>query len=180
MNKVIGRSTTVFLALLSLAANAKSELQKYVEQCESELGFSAHDVPALDCNDGVRFDDGTSGIVNDRFIYKHVNGSVDLTALDQRVQAAQRVRVKSRAILRPNLNVDGDHVRPGGARWMRTGRAGAFLRHLHDRGVKHDGPAMRDAGLDDDIRPRAPDDLLHHQEIGRQLDDRPAEPLKLV
>lgn len=56
-------------------------LQSYVQKCESELNFNASDVPALNCNDGVRFagnDVPIPSLVNDFLLYKRINDTVDL------------------------------------------------------------------------------------------------------
>jgi len=65
-------------ALGALTANAKSELQQYVEQCEKELGFSARDIHAMNCNDGEVFaNTGGLGQINDYMLYQRVNDKVD-------------------------------------------------------------------------------------------------------
>ncbi|MES1191385.1 MAG: PKD domain-containing protein [Steroidobacter sp.] len=56
-------------------------LQTYVQNCENELHFNAGDVPAMSCNDGVRFsgtDTPFSTLINDFLIYKRINDTVDL------------------------------------------------------------------------------------------------------
>lgn len=67
------------LAKSSVAAAAASDLQIYVQQCQTELGFVASDVPALNCNNGTRFV-LQGGFINDFLVYKKINDSVDLTA----------------------------------------------------------------------------------------------------
>ncbi|MES1195784.1 MAG: hypothetical protein ABUL58_02450 [Steroidobacter sp.] len=79
MNKKPLRIATMLLSLVSLAASAKSELQSYVEQCESELGFNASNVKPMNCNNGAVFNNGAPGSpVNDYFVYQRVNDQVDL------------------------------------------------------------------------------------------------------
>jgi hypothetical protein len=73
-------------ALLSLTASAKSELQQYVEQCESELRFSARDVKPMNCEDGVNFATN-NGVVNDFLVYQQVNSNVDLAVACRWVHA---------------------------------------------------------------------------------------------
>ena len=58
MKKILCPSIAAVLLLGSLAANAASELQNYVQQCETELQFNASDVPALNCNNGFLFAGG--------------------------------------------------------------------------------------------------------------------------
>jgi len=80
MKNTFFRIVAVALSLMSMGVSAKSELQQYVEQCEKELGFSASDVDAVDCNDGLRFAKGEPGIgllINDFVLHKAVNNSVD-------------------------------------------------------------------------------------------------------
>lgn len=76
MKKMLFRIVAMFL--ISLTANAASELQNYVQQCEKELGFNASDVKPMNCNDGVRFSFNGNPI-NDYFLYQRVNDQVDLT-----------------------------------------------------------------------------------------------------
>lgn len=85
MKKMLFKAATLLLmTLTSFAVVAKSELQTYAEQCESELGFSASDVKPMNCGDGDLFALGTlekfgEKFVSDYFIYQRVNNGVDLT-----------------------------------------------------------------------------------------------------
>ncbi|MES1196326.1 MAG: hypothetical protein ABUL58_05215, partial [Steroidobacter sp.] len=78
MKKTVCRLSVIFLALVSLAASATSELQNYVGQCQTELGFNASDVPAMNCTtDGYLFADGKNGVFD--FVgHKRINAAVDL------------------------------------------------------------------------------------------------------
>jgi hypothetical protein len=67
-------------AFFSVAAHAQTELQTYVQRCQNELQFTAADVPALNCNDGVRFAGAGRSILNDFLVYHRVTDSVDLVA----------------------------------------------------------------------------------------------------
>lgn len=81
MHKKVNRSIGVFWALiLAVSTAAASELQDYVLQCQSELGFYAHEVPQLDCNDGERFALRDRSRINDFVVYHRVNAQVDLVA----------------------------------------------------------------------------------------------------
>src|SRR5215472_15067416 len=79
MKKMTWQLAAVLLSLVSLASNA-SELQNYVQQCQTELQFNAGDVPALNCNNGFLFAGGSpaGGLVNDYFVYQRINDTVDL------------------------------------------------------------------------------------------------------
>ncbi|HEX2585714.1 MAG TPA: hypothetical protein VHL14_11305 [Steroidobacteraceae bacterium] len=78
MRKILRRLITVVLPLMCLVANAASELQNYVQQCQNELQFNASDVPAVDCHNGVLFAGGSVGPVNDFVGYLRITDSVDL------------------------------------------------------------------------------------------------------
>jgi len=70
-------------ALLSFAvtAHAQTELQTYVARCQTELQFSASEVQAMNCNEGVQFDtNGGNGPINDFVVHKRVNQNVDMVA----------------------------------------------------------------------------------------------------
>jgi len=70
-----------FVALFSVAAHAQqTELQTYVQRCQDELQFNAADIPALNCNNGVRFAGAGKSILNDFLVYHRVNDNVDLVA----------------------------------------------------------------------------------------------------
>lgn len=80
MNWKLTLSAGLIWALLALTPNVMaSELQDYVLRCQNELGFQANQVPELDCNDGVRFDNPAQTPINDFFAYHRVNDKVDLT-----------------------------------------------------------------------------------------------------
>jgi len=70
-------------AIVGFAPNAEAatELQNYVTQCQNELHFQASEVPQLDCNAGVNFapPPNSQSPINDYMVYKKVNDSVDLT-----------------------------------------------------------------------------------------------------
>jgi Mucin-2 protein WxxW repeating region len=75
------RLIALSLALISVGARAET-LTAYVQRCENELGFAASDVPALNCNDALRFADGSNsrGLnpENDYVGHKRLTDSVDL------------------------------------------------------------------------------------------------------
>jgi len=75
------RSMALALSLVSLAAQAQSELQRYVQRCQSELGFSASEVIARSCRDhGVNFANNRPTPIFDFLVYHKVNDNVDMTA----------------------------------------------------------------------------------------------------
>jgi len=66
------------LALATMRAEAQTELQTYVGQCKTSLGFKDADIPpTIDCYDGVLFD--VSDPEHDYVGYRKVNDQVDLT-----------------------------------------------------------------------------------------------------
>src|SRR5690606_34182072 len=52
--------------------------------------------------------------------------------------------------------------------------------HGQLRSAEDERPAMGDAGLDDEIGPGGPDDLLYRLNILRVLDDWPSHPVEIV
>lgn len=80
MKTMLARTGMTLLALFSVAAHAQTELQTYVQRCQNELQFSAADVPALNCNNGIRFAGAGRSILNDFLVYHRVTDSVDLVA----------------------------------------------------------------------------------------------------
>ena len=77
MQKMICRLIAVTLALVSLAATA-DELTGYAQQCESDLGFAASDIPPLNCNNGVLFDHESFTPIHDYVGHERLNANVDL------------------------------------------------------------------------------------------------------
>ena len=77
VKKIISRLIAVFLALGSVQAAAES-LEAYVQQCKSELGFSASEVPALNCNDALPFEVTQNTPINDFVGHARINEQVDL------------------------------------------------------------------------------------------------------
>jgi hypothetical protein len=78
-----GISRLFTAALLSCAAvtvHAQTELQTYVQRCQTELQFAASDVKPMNCNDGPQFAQGSKSPVNDFVVYKPVNQNVDMVA----------------------------------------------------------------------------------------------------
>ncbi|HEX2586186.1 MAG TPA: RICIN domain-containing protein [Steroidobacteraceae bacterium] len=73
------RDIVFSLALLTSASYA-SDLQSYVQQCQTELQFTASQIPALSCDNGVRFINGAPSPINDFLVYYRVNDIVDLAA----------------------------------------------------------------------------------------------------
>lgn len=81
MQRAFFRAAIALITLGSITANAASELQNYVQQCESELQFSASQVQPMNCNNGVHFAGaGSITLVNDYLLYQQVNDNVDLVA----------------------------------------------------------------------------------------------------
>jgi len=78
MRKALRKLGAALLPLICLTANAASELQNYVQQCQTELGFIASDVPALDCHNAYNFIGTSIGPVNDFVGYKRITDNVDL------------------------------------------------------------------------------------------------------
>ena len=80
--KVTLGAVTALLALVGFAssAQAQSELQNYVAECQRQLGFSAADIPAMNCNQGVQFANGGRTAVNDFLVHRRVNDNVDVLA----------------------------------------------------------------------------------------------------
>lgn len=73
MKKLIRRSVTVCLSFMSLAAMAqKSDLQIYVERCQSELQFTASEVKPMNCNDGPNFATSSVSGINDYVVHQRV------------------------------------------------------------------------------------------------------------
>ena len=91
---------------------------------------------------------------------------LDRAALDQGEAAAQRVALQRESVVFADLDVDADHV--------------ALAQQVEDRRVEDDRAAMRHAALDDDVGADLPDELLHHHDVFRRLDDGDAEPRRLV
>jgi len=77
MKRILLRLIAVAMPLICLVANAES-LQTYVQQCQSELGFNAGDVPAVDCHKGIHFDGSGLTVINDFVGYQRITDMVDL------------------------------------------------------------------------------------------------------
>jgi hypothetical protein len=72
---------SVLSAVCLQATAAPSELQNYVGMCQSDLGFTASQVPdTIDCDQGKLFDLSFTTPINDRVIYVRVNDKVDMVA----------------------------------------------------------------------------------------------------
>jgi hypothetical protein len=66
---------------MPLAAMAqKSDLQIYVERCQTELVFQASEVKAMNCNDGNNFATASRSGINDYVVHQRVNQNVDAVA----------------------------------------------------------------------------------------------------
>lgn len=73
--------TAALLALAAVGAHAQSELRTYVNRCQAELQFAAHEVQPMNCNEGVQFaTNGGRGPINDFVVHKRVNQNVDMVA----------------------------------------------------------------------------------------------------
>ena len=70
------------------------------------------------------------------------------------------------AVVLPDLYVHSDHP--------------AAAEQFEDRGVQHQGAAVSDTALDDQVRPHLPYQLLEYQDVLRELDDGDAEPGQFV
>jgi len=77
MKKILLGFVAILLALVSLVA-AADELTGYVQNCESELGFAASEVPTLNCNDGDLFASADHTPINDFTGHERINANVDL------------------------------------------------------------------------------------------------------
>jgi len=77
MRKIVFGIVAIPLALIALTTKA-DELTRYVQQCETELGFAASEVPTLDCNDGEQFKVFDRSPVNDFAGHARINPNVDL------------------------------------------------------------------------------------------------------
>ena len=56
----------------------------------------------------------------------------------------------------------------------------ALAQQLEDRRIEHQRSSMGHPTLDDHVGSDLPDELLHHQDVLRRLDDRDAQPGHLV
>jgi mucin-like protein/ricin-type beta-trefoil lectin protein len=74
------RLFTAALCLAAVSANAQSTLQTYVTRCQTELGFTASEVPAMNCNDGPNFVTSRITPINDYLPYKRINQNVEMIA----------------------------------------------------------------------------------------------------
>jgi len=86
MKKTIRRILLGCLALASLDTGAAVDFRtvaKYATACESELGFAAADVPSLNCNDGLVFNN-----VNDSVGHARLEPFVDLVFACRHVSTA--------------------------------------------------------------------------------------------
>src|SRR5688572_9038838 len=73
--------TAALLSLAAVTAQAQTELQDYVAQCQKELIFTANEVQPMNCMDGVQFNtNGGRGPINDFVVHKRVNADVDMVA----------------------------------------------------------------------------------------------------
>lgn len=99
MKNLLGQAAAACLVFVSLAASAQqSELQQYVQACQSELGFNASDVPALKCTEGAHFaGGGFRALVNDFLIYRRLNDNVDLAAACRWVSPSSSAGAPDRA-----------------------------------------------------------------------------------
>jgi Mucin-2 protein WxxW repeating region len=77
VKKMTYRLIALSLAMISSVGNAET-LEAYVQKCETELGFSASDVPPLNCNDGVVFRALLNSPVLDFSGAKRVTDNVDV------------------------------------------------------------------------------------------------------
>jgi hypothetical protein len=72
--------TAALLSCAAVTAHAQTELQSYVQKCQSELQFAASEVKPMNCNDGPRFALGGKSPVNDFVVAQRVNQNVDMVA----------------------------------------------------------------------------------------------------
>ena len=76
------RTTGLWMAVFAgfgVAAHAQSELQTYVNRCQSELQFQPSEVQPMNCNNGPTFDINAFRI-NDIVVRQRVNANVDMVA----------------------------------------------------------------------------------------------------
>src|SRR4051812_34202098 len=92
---------------------------------------------------------------------------VDRRALDHRDAVGERVFLDRRAVVGPDLDVDSEHLT-------------IAPEQGEHRCGEHERATVRNAGLDHEVRPDTPDDLLERYEILRVLDDRTSEPGEVV
>ncbi len=76
MQKIIYRLMLIVLSIISLKANAET-LAQYVQECATQVGFDPNELPALNCNDGIKFADlnNIQTPVNDYLVHTSFAGS---------------------------------------------------------------------------------------------------------
>jgi len=77
MKKILLRTAAAVLPLLCFCVNAET-LQNYVQQCQTELGFSAANVLPTNCLNGFHFAGAGVGSVNDYVGYQRITDMVDM------------------------------------------------------------------------------------------------------
>ncbi|HTU64735.1 MAG TPA: RICIN domain-containing protein [Steroidobacteraceae bacterium] len=80
MKLLHGLYAAAALSCLASVASAQTELQTYVQRCQTELQFQAAEVKPMDCNTGARFALGGKTPVNDFVVSSRVNANVDMVA----------------------------------------------------------------------------------------------------
>src|SRR5688572_24178223 len=81
MNTSIRQLMAACLVFMPLAVMAqKSDLQIYVERCQTELQFAASDVKPMNCNDGNNFATASRSGINDYVVHQRANPNVDVVA----------------------------------------------------------------------------------------------------
>ncbi|MOA13576.1 hypothetical protein D3C78_1336360 [compost metagenome] len=91
---------------------------------------------------------------------------IDTRTLDHPDPLAHRVRFDRLTVVLADIDVDAQHF--------------AMADQFQHRGVKHQRAAVGNTGLDNDVRPQRPDDLLHGDHVLGKLNDRAAHPAEVV
>lgn len=71
--------TAALLSCAAVTAHAQ-ELYNYVQQCQTELEFTASQVKQMNCNDGYFFASNSRSGINDYVVHQKVNQNVDMIA----------------------------------------------------------------------------------------------------
>jgi len=80
MKRIQGLFTALLLSAAAVTAHAQTELQTYVQRCQTELQFQASEVKQMNCNSGPQFALGGRTSVNDFVVHQRVNQNVDMVA----------------------------------------------------------------------------------------------------
>jgi len=72
--------TAALLSGVAVTVHAQTELQTYVQRCQTELQFTASEVKPMNCNDGWQFAEFDRTPIHDLVVYQRVNANVDMVA----------------------------------------------------------------------------------------------------